>query len=186
MDAACLVLDFDGTILDTEEPIYRSWSELWAEHGEELALSDWQRTIGTDGVFDPWNQLEQRLGRPLDPALHDRRRSRRDELQRRHQPRPGIIGWLDEADALGIPVGIASSSPAHWVEGHLERLGLRARFECLVCCDDEVPPKPDPTSYRLCSRGAGSGAGRVRGGRGLRARRCRRGGGGALHGGVSP
>ena len=27
---ACLVLDFDGTILDTEESLYRSWAELWA------------------------------------------------------------------------------------------------------------------------------------------------------------
>jgi HAD superfamily hydrolase (TIGR01509 family) len=150
VDGACLVLDFDGTILDTEEPVYRAWSELWADHGEELALADWQGTIGTGGVFDPWARLEERLGRPLDPRLHERRRARRDELQRRHRPRSGILRWLYDAARLGVPVGIASSSPADWVEGHLERLGLRDRFACLVGSDDRVPPKPDPTSYRLC------------------------------------
>jgi len=33
------------------------------------------------------------------------------------------------------------------VEAHLEKLGLRPRFSCLVCCDEKVPAKPDPSSY---------------------------------------
>ena len=65
----CLVLDFDGTILDTEAPLYRSWAELWADHGHQLALADWQRNIGGDDLFDPWIELEARLGRPLDAGL---------------------------------------------------------------------------------------------------------------------
>jgi HAD superfamily hydrolase (TIGR01509 family) len=150
-----LVLDFDGTVLDTEEPIYRSWQELWAEHGHELALADWQATIGTEGVFDPWDQLERRVGRPLDPAWHDRRRARRDELQARHHLRPGILAWLDAAGALDIPVGVASSSSVGWVSGHLERLGIRQHFQVIVGVDDAVPPKPDPSSYLRCCHGLG-------------------------------
>lgn len=153
VSAACLVLDFDGTILDTEEPIYRSWAEFWDDHGQELLLADWQKIIGTDDAFDPWVELEDLLGRSLDPALQELRRARRDELQARHDPRPGVLAWLAEAEDLGIPVGIASSSPASWVEGHLDRLGLRPRISCVVCCDDVVPAKPDPTSYLLaCDR----------------------------------
>ena len=30
------VFDFDGLILDTEEPVYRSWLEVYEAHGEEL------------------------------------------------------------------------------------------------------------------------------------------------------
>jgi putative hydrolase of the HAD superfamily len=44
-------------------------------------------------------------------------------------------------------VGIASSSPVHWVERNLDRLGLRDRFGCLACCGDALPAKPDPASY---------------------------------------
>lgn len=149
----CLVLDFDGTILDTEEPVYRSWAELWEVHGHELVLARWQAVIGTDDPFDPWGELEVLVGRPLDPALQVRRQARRDELLAGHGPRPGVTSWLEEAEELGVPVGIASSSPPAWVEGHLDRLGLRQRFTCLVCCDGVVPAKPDPTSYRLaCER----------------------------------
>ncbi|MDQ1396113.1 MAG: hypothetical protein QOG64_1372 [Acidimicrobiaceae bacterium] len=151
---ACLVLDFDGTILDTEEPVYRSWAELWTEHGHELPLDRWQEIIGTDGAFEPLAELERRLGRPLGGADgEERRRLRRDELQALQSPRPGIEAWLAEAEQLGLPVGIASSSPPDWVEGHLERLGWRPRFTCIACCDGVVPAKPDPTSYRLvCQR----------------------------------
>lgn len=151
--AACLILDFDGTVVDTEEPLYRSWAELWAEHGHALTLSEWQNIIGTDGVFDPWAELERRVDRPLDPGLQDRRRARRDALQALENLRPGVTEWLDASEDLGVPVGIASSSSADWVEAHLESLGLRHRFACLVCRDDGIPPKPDPTSYRLaCER----------------------------------
>jgi HAD superfamily hydrolase (TIGR01509 family) len=153
MPSACLVLDFDGTVLDTEEPVYRSWWELWDDHGHELARSEWQAIIGTGGVFDPFAALEGRLGRRLDPALLQARRLRRDELQAAHEVRDGIVGWLDDAARMGIPVGIASSSPVDWVDDHLRRLGLRHRFEVLVCAGDDIPHKPDPTSYRLaCER----------------------------------
>jgi HAD superfamily hydrolase (TIGR01509 family) len=153
---ACLVLDFDGTILDTEEPLYRSWAELWAEHGHRLALADWQDNIGSEDLFDPLIELEQRLGRPLDTATQDRRRRRRDEIQARNRPRPGVLRWLSEAHGAGIPVGVASSSSTEWVEGQLIRLGLRDSFSCLVCRDVGIPVKPAPTSYRMACERLGS------------------------------
>jgi HAD superfamily hydrolase (TIGR01509 family) len=142
------VLDFDGTILDTEQPVYQSWAELWEEYGFELARARWQALIGTADVFDPWAELQRRVGSDLDPAQQARRVARRDELQAAYRPRDGVLDWLDQADRLELPVAIASSSPLGWVEGHLARLALADRFALLVCRDDLVPPKPDPTSYR--------------------------------------
>ena len=156
MNRACLVLDFDGTILDTEESLYRSWAELWADHGHRLTRAEWQVNIGTDDVFDPLTELELRLGRPLDPVVQDRRRRRRDEIQARHGPRPGVLRWLAEAGESGIPVGIASSSPRDWVEGHLHRMELRRSFSCVVCRDTEVPAKPAPTSYLMACEKLGA------------------------------
>jgi HAD superfamily hydrolase (TIGR01509 family) len=147
MSRSCLVFDFDGTILDTEESQYRAWAELWVDHGEELSITEWQENIGSDDSFDPWSELELRIGRRLDPGLNDLRRARRDEIQAQYEPRVGIENWLVQADVLGLPVGIASSSPAHWVEGHLLRIGLRDRFSCVVCRGSDIPAKPSPISY---------------------------------------
>jgi HAD superfamily hydrolase (TIGR01509 family) len=146
---AGLVLDFDGTILDTEEPLYRSWVEVWDNHGHRLERADWQRNIGGDDLFDPWSELERLLGRPLDPDLADRRRLRRDEIQADRPLRDGVLEWLAGAEALGVPVGVASSSSHEWVDGQLGRLGIRHRFAALVCRSEDVPAKPAPTSYRL-------------------------------------
>ena len=145
----CLVLDFDGTILDTEQSLFRSWVELWNDHGHHLERSEWQRNIGGVDLFDPWAELERRLGRPLAPEVKDVQRHRRDEIQGDETLRDGILAWLAEAEALGIPVGVASSSSREWVEGHLERLGVGHRFTAVVCAGEGVPAKPEPTSYRL-------------------------------------
>jgi HAD superfamily hydrolase (TIGR01509 family) len=143
-----LVFDFDGLILDTEVPIFQAWAELYAEHGVELELALWQSIIGTDS-FDPVAELERRLGRTLDWAVIDeRRRQRRDELQALEAVRPGILDWLAEAKRLGLPVGIASSSPRQWVVDHLDRLGLVDQFSCIRCRDDVGEAKPSPASYR--------------------------------------
>ena len=144
---AALIFDFDGTILDTERPAYQAAAELWADHGIDLTIEDWGWRIGTHGHDNPFVELEQRLGRALDPDLNRRRLARKDELTDAAPLNPGVLAWLDAAEDLGIPVGIASSSPATWVERNLARLGLRDRFGCLACVDVH-PPKPDPASYR--------------------------------------
>lgn len=151
-----MVFDFDGTILDTEEPSYRSWAELWAAHGQDLALEDWQRTLGMEDAFDPWGALQVRVGMSLDPSLNDRRRARRDELQARYDVRPGIREWIADAENLGLRIGVASSSSLEWVDAHLERLGLRDRFGSVVGRAKDVPSKPDPTSYLLACANLGA------------------------------
>jgi len=151
-----LVLDFDGTIVDTETTLFQAYAEVFEGHGHELDRALWASIIGTDSDWDPLADLEARLGAPLDQAVHDRRRSRRDELIVAAGIRPGILEWLDEADALDIPVGIASSSPIDWVERHLDRLGLLERIACFACCNEVIPAKPDPTSYRLACEALGA------------------------------
>jgi HAD superfamily hydrolase (TIGR01509 family) len=147
MSDPCLVLDFDGTILETEEPQYRAWAELWGEYGHELSVTEWQRHIGNLDSFDPRAELERRIGRKIEASRHVELRRRRAELQALTGLRPGIEEWLSDARAMGLSVGIASSSPREWVEPHLDRLGLRSRFACVVCSDAEIRSKPAPDSY---------------------------------------
>jgi HAD superfamily hydrolase (TIGR01509 family) len=149
MNGSCLVLDFDGTILDTEEPQFVAWAELWNESGHELSVADWQEHIGRLDTFDPAAELASRTGRAIDPARHVERRRRRAELQALTGMRAGVAEWLSDAESLGIPVGIASSSPTEWVEPHLDRLGLTSRFACIVCSNEDIAPKPAPDSYQL-------------------------------------
>jgi HAD superfamily hydrolase (TIGR01509 family) len=143
-----IVFDFDGLILDTEEPVYRSWLEVYEAHGEELPFERWVQIVGsTTTGFHPQHHLEERLGRSLPKEVLDRRIGRRTELVLAQKLLPGVVWHIDQAKALGLKLGVASSSTAEWVRGHLTRLGILDRFDCLRCRDDVANAKPEPDLY---------------------------------------
>jgi HAD superfamily hydrolase (TIGR01509 family) len=143
-----IVFDFDGLILDTEEPVYRSWLEVYEAHGEELPFERWVQIVGsTTTGFHPQHHLEERLGRSLPKEVLDRRIGRRTELVLAQKLLPGVVRHIDQAKALGLKLGVASSSTAEWVRGHLTRLGILDRFDCLRCRDDVANAKPEPDLY---------------------------------------
>ena len=143
-----IVFDFDGLILDTEEPIYRSWLEVYRAHGEDLPFERWVQIVGsTTTGFHPQHHLEERLGRPLTKEVLDRRLDRRTEMILARDPLPGVVDRLDEARGMGLRIGLASSSTQEWVRGHLARLGILDRFDCIRCRDDVAHAKPEPDLF---------------------------------------
>lgn len=155
-----IVFDFDGLILDTEEPVYRSWVEVYEAHGEELPFERWVKIVGSTTIdFHPQTHLEHRLGRPLPKEVLDRRAGRRTELVLAQQLLPGVVSHLQDARAAGIKLGLASSSSTEWVRGHLERLGILGLFDCVRCRDDVANVKPEPDLYLSVLECLGVGAG---------------------------
>jgi HAD superfamily hydrolase (TIGR01509 family) len=143
-----VVFDFDGLILDTEEPVYRSWLEVYGAHGEELPFDRWVSIVGSTTIgFHPQHHLEERIGRPLTQEELDRRIARRTEMIVARAPLPGVVERIEEARTMGLRLGVASSSTQEWVRGHLERLGILGRFDCIRCRDDVANPKPEPDLY---------------------------------------
>ncbi|HKV86601.1 MAG TPA: HAD-IA family hydrolase, partial [Candidatus Dormibacteraeota bacterium] len=131
-----------------EEPIYRSWREVYEEHGEDLPFDRWVQTVGTaDSFFQPQRNLEERLGRPLTEEVLTRRKDRRTALILSNQVLPGVVQRIDEARTMGLKLGVASSSTQEWVTGHLARLGILDRFDCVRCRDDVAHAKPEPDLF---------------------------------------
>jgi HAD superfamily hydrolase (TIGR01509 family) len=148
-----LVFDFDGLILDTEGPVFAAWCAAFEAHGCALTLDDWAAEIGTVQRLDLPALLHERATVPVDEdAMHAARRARRDQLLAAEGPRPGVLAWLDDADALGLRVAIASSSEYEWVDSHLRYLALRGRFAHLACYGDELAAKPAPDTYLAACR----------------------------------
>ena len=143
-----IVFDFDGLILDTEEPVLRSWVEVYEEHGEELPFDRWVEIVGSTTIgFHPQHHLEDLLGRPLPQDVLDRRIGRRTEFILANQVLPGVLQHIEEAHSRGLKIGVASSSTTQWVKGHLARLGILDRFHCVRCRDDVANVKPAPDLY---------------------------------------
>jgi HAD superfamily hydrolase (TIGR01509 family) len=144
-----LIFDFDGLILETEEPTYQSWAEVYQSFGFSLPFSTWKANVGTtQGDFDPQLELERLVKDPLDwEAVESRRRMIENELIEAQPVLPGVVQYLNDARTLGLKVGLASNSPSDWVIRHLTRLGLLDRFDHLSTSDYVQHIKPDPELY---------------------------------------
>ncbi|MEM9280272.1 MAG: HAD-IA family hydrolase [Verrucomicrobiota bacterium] len=144
-----LIFDFDGLILDTEVPIYEAWREDYRAHGHDLPLDLYAQCVGSNfGRFDPKQHLEFLTGKKL--AWDELDEAREKEAIARVQqlePFPGVVELLQEAAASEVPCVVASSSPRHWVEGHLDRLELASYFQGTRCLDDVEHPKPNPELF---------------------------------------
>lgn len=143
-----LVFDFDGLICDTETSAYETARVIYAEHGVELTVAQWQSRIGTHGRH--WlADLEAVIG-PLSDrdALTERRRLAHHERLLAEAALPGVADFTARASANGIALAVASSSSRQWVSDHLDRLGLLDRFAAIRTSEDGVPAKPDPEVYR--------------------------------------
>jgi HAD superfamily hydrolase (TIGR01509 family) len=128
--------------------VYRSWLEVYEAHGQELPFERWVQIVGsTTAGFHPQNHLEERLGRSLPKEVLDRRIGRRTEMILAQEVLPGVLRHIEEAKAMGLKLGVASSSTSEWVRGHLARLGILDSFDCLRCRDDVANAKPEPDLY---------------------------------------
>ncbi len=154
MDA--LVFDFDGLIVDTEWPAYLTVAEVFAAHGVELSLADWQHRLGR-GDNGPWTELlAAALTADIDHVEVDaRRRVRKNELTDLQPLLPGVLELLDDAERLGLPAAVASSSPTDWVVRHLERLDILHRFAAVKTRDDVALTKPAPDLFLAATRALG-------------------------------
>ncbi len=155
-----LVFDFDGVIIDSESPELQVWQEVFAAHGRQLGLDLWADLVGRPRThFDLYSYFQQHINPAVDiDALRQERRARVIALTEAQPVLPGVHDYLSRAAALGLKIGLASSSSGGHVRGHLARLNLLRYFHSTKCFEDTESHKPEPGPYRavLDELGVGS------------------------------
>jgi HAD superfamily hydrolase (TIGR01509 family) len=165
MSLQALILDFDGTLADTEETHRQAFNDAFLRFGLEW---EWPTTLnrellGTSGGQERIRRFIESLPLPeaektrllqLAPAIHREKSRLYAELiaDGRCPLRPGVVRLLDEARAEGVRVAIASTTNAENVAILLTRhLGTSAlrRFDCIACSEHVAHRKPAPDIYEL-------------------------------------
>jgi HAD superfamily hydrolase (TIGR01509 family) len=152
-ELAAVVFDFDGTLVDTEWPIYERARLAAAGLGAELTPELWAtHAVGVSHTESYWEALAEAMGVTFDEATFDAARSALvDAPSSRHESAiaPGAIDLVHALHDAGVILGVASGSDREWLEHHLARFDLAAPFTALVGVDhpDIRAGKPAPDLY---------------------------------------
>ncbi|MFC2063995.1 HAD family hydrolase [Chloroflexota bacterium] len=145
-----LIFDFDGLILDTETPELFTWQKIYRDHGVELMTREWVQIVGGSAMiqFEPAEKLSELVGRSLDlKAIKTLARESSMKIILAQPILPGALELIKSAKKHSLKIAVASSSPHHWVDGHLKRLGIINQFDTVLCAEDVPHTKPFPDLF---------------------------------------
>ena len=142
-----VVFDFDGLIVDTESLWFDVFREAMVEYDCDLKIEEFAVCVGT-GADVLYEQLRRIAPKPINRTLIEQKT---DELYKMKinelKLREGVLDYIQSAKESGLKIGLASSSSREWVEGFLNKFGIREFFEVVKTSDDVRRVKPDPELY---------------------------------------
>lgn len=155
-----VLLDLDGTLLDTAPDLVDSLNALRDETG--LDPIDGRRLAPVVASGSP-ALIQQAFGPRLSVERFSALQERflaiyRARLAQRTRPYPGVPELLEELEATGRCWGVVTNKPRWLTQPLLAALGLDARAGCVIAGDDTDRPKPHPGGIQLACQQLGLAA----------------------------
>ena len=144
MAPPAVVLDVDGTLVDSNYQHALSWHRAFAQHDRAVPAWRAHRAIGMGGdqlvpalAGEEWDAEHGDAVRTAESTLYM-------ELIDRVTPLPGARGFLELLGRRGHAVVLSSSAKAHELEHYLDLLGARDLVAAWTTSADVEQTKPEP------------------------------------------
>ncbi len=152
-----VLLDIDGTLLDSGFHHTIAWVRAFAHHGETVPAWRVHRAIGMGGdrlvAAVAGDEVEDRLG----DALRETHGQEYERLMPETVLLPGAVALLDALRERGLTVVLASSSsPAH-AEHPMKLLDADHRTDAATSAEDADDSKPSPDLLEAALERVGGG-----------------------------
>ena len=155
MTRRALLIDFDGTLVDSLPALAVAYASFLEAHGGAPSGEEFEALNGP-ALPEIVAHLKAAHGLkpPLEALLRDYRARVEIAYEEAVSPRAGAHDLLREAHALGVDVHVVSAAPAPWVRRALERAGL-GPVAAVHDTTGLVASKPHPAVYRRALAHAG-------------------------------
>ena len=142
--AVGVILDIDGTLVDTNYQHTIAWGRAFSDHGVDVALWRIHRHNGMGGdqlvAAVAGDEVEERLG----DAIRESEGRHYGELIEEVRPLPGGRDLLTALRGMGCPVVLASSAKPEEVEHYVDLLDARELVDAWTTGGDVDRTKPHP------------------------------------------
>jgi HAD superfamily hydrolase (TIGR01509 family) len=159
---AAVLLDIDGTLLDSNDAHARAWVETLARHGRPVRYERVRALIGKGGDKILATLLgigdEEPLGRRLS---EDRRRLFLGRYLRTLRPTPGARPLLERMRAEGLALVVATSASGDELAALLRQAGIDDLIASAATSSDAERSKPDPDIVGVALKRSGTTAARA-------------------------
>ena len=152
-NVSAVLLDMDGTLLDTEKVYFNSLVAALNMRGyAEDAVALCHAMVGLPGPACE-TMLLDRYGNDFPLAEINRAfLANRDRFMAAGLPlKSGTLELLDGLAAAECPMAIVTSSSRRSAERNLSLAGIRSRFDTILTLDDVTRGKPSPDLYLLAA-----------------------------------
>lgn len=151
-----VLFDLDGTLLNTNELIFRSFEYVWEKQGRENIAREMMVPYMGAKLYDMFRELTG----GDDAAIQEMIRLYREFNWENHDELvdmfPGVKETLHELREAGIRMGIVTTKIRKTTDMGLKLCGIDGYFDAIVTLDDvtHAKPHPEPVLQALKQLGA--------------------------------
>jgi phosphoglycolate phosphatase-like HAD superfamily hydrolase len=154
-----ILLDIDGTLIDSNDAHARAWVDSLAAHGYVVPFEQVRPLIGKGGD----KILPELVGLDPDSGEAKRMSETRSEIFLERElpalrPTPGARALLERMLADGLELVVATSAKSDEVRALLEQTGVSDLIQLASSSDDADRSKPDPDIVQAALHLSGSQA----------------------------
>jgi phosphoglycolate phosphatase len=159
-----VLLDLDGTLLDTAPDLAAAANAMLAEQGLGRLPAATVRDFIGSGIAKLVERCLQAAGLPLPCArLEGALRSFATHYQKLNgsssAPFPGVVDGLERMRAAGLRLACVTNKAAAFTLPLLEKTKLAPLFDAVVTADQVGRRKPDPEPFRHACQAVGASPG---------------------------
>ena len=156
-----VLLDLDGTLLDTAPDIAAAANAMLAEQGLAALPATTVREFIGGGIPKLVERCLQASGLPLacarlEPALRSFGAHYRRLNGAESRPFPGVVEALARLRAAGLPLACVTNKASAFTLPLLEKAGLASLLSAIVTADQVGRRKPDPEPFLHACRALGA------------------------------